>query len=431
MKKNHVGSFTKPAPHLYPHQWSWDSAFVAIGWSNFDLETAYQEIETLLDAQWSDGRIPHIVFNPEEQNYFPGPEVWNCQNLTELAPKHVKTTGLIQPPVHSFAAKILWERTKSSGKESQYRDRIEAIFEKLLSWHRYLAKFRDPENTGLISIYHPWESGTDNSPRWDEVMASLKPDEVPAFERRDTKFVTDISERPTDEEYVKYIWLVESMKKLSYDDLKLSKEHPFLIKDALMSGIFALATKALSTLGERLGKSDDVLSELKSTEKKTTEGLLQLSFDESSSLSLDLDMRNERKRINVSTCAGLSTILLPDLDKAMAETSCKQIMGENFAHHKELKFAVIPSTTPHTPGYKENSYWRGPTWPVLNWLFWYAINMHGFEKEAAALRQANIDLLAEENACFGEYLNAITGKQLGSADQSWTAAVLIEWLSNS
>ena len=31
LKLNDLGGWTKAAPRLYPHQWSWDSAFVAIG----------------------------------------------------------------------------------------------------------------------------------------------------------------------------------------------------------------------------------------------------------------------------------------------------------------------------------------------------------------------------------------------------------------
>ena len=52
------------APRLYPHQWSWDSAFIAIGLAHIDAERALRELETLFAAQWADGRVPHIVFNP-------------------------------------------------------------------------------------------------------------------------------------------------------------------------------------------------------------------------------------------------------------------------------------------------------------------------------------------------------------------------------
>ncbi|MBA3472306.1 MAG: hypothetical protein H0T57_03610 [Rubrobacter sp.] len=31
LRKNDMGGWTKAAPELYPHQWSWDSAFIALG----------------------------------------------------------------------------------------------------------------------------------------------------------------------------------------------------------------------------------------------------------------------------------------------------------------------------------------------------------------------------------------------------------------
>ena len=33
---NWTGEYTKPGPRLYPHQWSWGSALIAIGYSHFD-----------------------------------------------------------------------------------------------------------------------------------------------------------------------------------------------------------------------------------------------------------------------------------------------------------------------------------------------------------------------------------------------------------
>ena len=62
LRKNDLGRSTKPAPQLYPHQWSWDSAFIAIGLAHTNPDRALLELETLFDAQWKDGRVPHIVF---------------------------------------------------------------------------------------------------------------------------------------------------------------------------------------------------------------------------------------------------------------------------------------------------------------------------------------------------------------------------------
>ncbi len=65
LEDNWTGRFTKPAPSLYPHQWNWDSGFIAIGKSYYDTSQARQEIETLFEAQWSNGMVPQIVFDPD------------------------------------------------------------------------------------------------------------------------------------------------------------------------------------------------------------------------------------------------------------------------------------------------------------------------------------------------------------------------------
>src|SRR5258708_25026959 len=52
---NDAGSWTKASPVLYPHQWSWGSAFIAIGWAHLDVRRAMIELEQLFAAQWATG----------------------------------------------------------------------------------------------------------------------------------------------------------------------------------------------------------------------------------------------------------------------------------------------------------------------------------------------------------------------------------------
>jgi hypothetical protein len=61
---NWTGEYTMPGPRLYPHQWSWDSAFIAIGYSRYDQERATRELGHLFEAQWKNGLLPQLVFNP-------------------------------------------------------------------------------------------------------------------------------------------------------------------------------------------------------------------------------------------------------------------------------------------------------------------------------------------------------------------------------
>src|SRR5688500_5419386 len=63
LRSNDTGIFTKPGPHQYPHQWNWDSALIALGFSHFDLPRAQSEIRALLSGQWKDGMLPHVVYH--------------------------------------------------------------------------------------------------------------------------------------------------------------------------------------------------------------------------------------------------------------------------------------------------------------------------------------------------------------------------------
>ena len=72
-----------------------------------DNRRATDELETLFRGQWSTGKVPHIVFNPEAppKSYFPDAERWNSSDLYEDAPAGPRTSGLCQPPVHAIAVR--------------------------------------------------------------------------------------------------------------------------------------------------------------------------------------------------------------------------------------------------------------------------------------------------------------------------------------
>ncbi len=165
LRENDMGEWTRASPTLYPHQWSWDSAFIAIGLAHFDAGRAAREIRTLLEYQWKHGKIPHIVFNPEAppESYFPGPEHWaSAADSPDAPPGTALTSGLCQPPVHTIAASHILRVAEARGEGvAETREFLGEVYPKLLAWHRYLATARDPEESGLVTIYHPWESGTD------------------------------------------------------------------------------------------------------------------------------------------------------------------------------------------------------------------------------------------------------------------------------
>jgi glycogen debranching enzyme len=64
----------------------------------------------------------------------------------------------------------------------------------------------------------------------------------------------------------------------------------------------------------------------------------------------------------------------------------------------------------------------------MNWLFWWSLERSGEQKRAARLKDCALGQLSDGR--FGEYYEPFTGEALGSDDQSWTAAVALDWLAD-
>ena len=150
LKTNRRKGYTLPTNNkLYPAQWNWDSAFISIGYSYFNLEYAIKELETLLKGQWKNGMIPHILFHEKDDSYFPNHKTWKCGNS-------VSSSGITQPPIVATALKLIITRNKLNKNQKK---RVILLIKKLKKYHDWFYKYRDPKNTGLVSIIHPWESG--------------------------------------------------------------------------------------------------------------------------------------------------------------------------------------------------------------------------------------------------------------------------------
>ena len=80
LDNNRIDGWTMPSNQLYPHLWNWDSGFISRGYLHYNPEKAYIELQSLFKGQWSDGFLPHIIFNPDYTHHFPGPDYWKAYN---------------------------------------------------------------------------------------------------------------------------------------------------------------------------------------------------------------------------------------------------------------------------------------------------------------------------------------------------------------
>ena len=423
LRRNDLGTMTTAAPSLYPHQWSWDAAFVAIGLARLDVARAVTELRSLLAAQWSTGMIPHIRFSPHADAYFPGPDRWGTDDVA-ARPAGIRTSGICQPPVHAIAVRHVLDR----GRERGGADRVTAeafaaeSLDALLAWHRWLAAARDPDGAGLVEIHHSWESGFDNSPRWDAPYARITPGPVPPFARRDTHHVASAAERPTDVEYTRYLWLVEQLKAVGYDEARALETIDFRVRDVFFSAVLAAAAEVLGGIADDLGRPDDAADQL-AVAARFRAGVAS-TVDPATGLARDYDVR-AGAWMGPMTVAGFAPLVAGG-DQALLAAQRALLRGPDWMAHPALRHALPTSTSPASPDFRPRTYWRGPVWPFLNLLLGWACARDGAFALHDELRTASLEQLAD--LTFAEYYEPVTGAPLGSHDQAWTAAAALEWL---
>jgi glucosylglycerate hydrolase len=225
------------------------------------------------------------------------------------------------------------------------------------------------------------------------------------------------------------LWLVHLLKRAKYSDPLIQQDFPFQIRDVLMSAIFAAANESLAEVAKPLDRPASEIEELHSLRDRFNKGVVR-AWDRQLALALDWDAVTTEP-VRVQTCAGLAPLILPEVSGDLRDRVVSRLTGSGFAGADGLAYTVVPSTAPHSAGFNARSYWRGPSWPIANWLLWRGLLRHGFEREAAALRAANLALLEQPQAEFAEYFDPYTAEPLGSREQSWTAAMAIDWLAHT
>ena len=421
---NWRGSFTVPALRQYPYQWSWDSAFIAVGYSRFDQHRAEEELRALFAAQWSDGRVPHIVFHEADAAapYFPGPAFWQIERSPHAPASH-HSTGIVQPPVHATAVLHTYRHAPDQPRALAY---VSELFPKLCAWHDFLYRERDPHGEGLVYICHPWESGQDNSPLWDPVLTrmALRPEQIPPYQRADTRAV-DPAERPLDADYDCYIFLVDFFRQRNYDEGRIYREGcPFLVQDVLFNTLLCRAEQDMAELAELIGADPEPF---KARAARTASAIDAKLWDESRRLYVDYDLA-ARMPVPVPALAGFTPLFAGIPDAARAERMLAYLGSPAFGLSTGEERSGFPASSydRFAPDYSPRRYWRGPVWIQMNWLLMHGLQAYGYDEHASALRSAIIDLPRVGD--FREYFNPETGAGYGAEVFSWTAALLIDVL---
>jgi hypothetical protein len=421
LDRNWTGRCTLPSRGLYPHQWSWDAAFIAIGRAWDEQERAQRELESLFAAQWTNGMVPHIVFDPDvaSDDYFPGPNFWQSDRAKWHPASH-RTSGITQPPLHSRAALEVYKRARDRREALAF---LERLYPKLAAQDDWLAANRDPDDRGLASIVHPWESGTDNSPLWDRDLEEMviPPGALPEFNRRDLAHA-DPADRPTQSAYDRFVYLVITFRESGYDDHAMVNG-PFLIEDPLFNSIWCWSAHALAEIAKLLGEDPTPHEKLAD---RVHAGMLKHLWDPEEERFHAYDLR-EHRQVRKQTVATLLPLLDPDLPSDVAGALIKKLESPHFlARDRRVDHFRVPSYDLRSPDFDRRRYWRGPVWANINWLLYQSLLEHGHPTVADDIADSTLRLA--QRSGFREYFDPFIGTGYGGRDFSWTAALAIDLL---
>jgi glycogen debranching enzyme len=267
--------------------WHWDSCFHAIAWCHLDPARARAELRTVLRSGRADGFLPHTVFWDARAGWRRAP-FYATRGL--LGDWHTETVG---PPLLAFA----WEIVADASAQDDPGFRTEALH--ALGVHLdWLARERDSDGDGLLTIVLPDESGLDDSPKYVPVFGRLTHD------------------RPG------YWLLVERGRRAGWDSRTIIARHDHHVEDVWFNVAYALSLHAMARLsGEATWTA---------RARRVEAALLERCWDEGAGLFFDLAGHAERP-VRVSTWSALSPLALDGLPRTCGAGSSRSTCSTSAA----------------------------------------------------------------------------------------------------
>ncbi len=421
LEANNKGLYTSPSSVLYPHQWLWDSCFIAIGLRHYDVDRAKTEILSLLQGQWHNGMLPNMIFSTSN-SYARDRNIWQS-SINPNSPDDIATSGITQPPLLAEAIVRIGQKLNKAERRAWYKQTYPA----LLAYHQWLYTDRDPHNEGLVLQIHPWETGLDNTPpwmhemhdhqlaMWIRVVKWLRIGPLFKFFRRDTQHIPSDQRMDT----IDALGLYSTQRRLrrkGYDIDRVLRHSLFAVEDVSFNAIFIRANQHLRDIAAELKEA--VPDELQERMAKTETALEQL-WDQYSGQYYARDFVTHHL-IKDSTVA----TLLPLYSGCISADRAKHLVRLLENQHVFGTDFPLPSTPPNSAWFNPVKYWQGPSWVNINWLVIDGLERMGYADHAEALRLSTIDMI--EQSGFYEYFNPLSGEPAGIADFSWTAALYLD-----
>jgi hypothetical protein len=396
-----------------------------MGLARTDPARAAGELRALLRGQWSNGLVPHMIFSPDVPDVG-SRRIWQSTRHPE-APRDVHTSCITQPPLLAVAA---W-RVGQALDPAERQAFLAEVLPKLVAYHRWLYRERDPHGRGLVTLIHPWECGLDTTPPWMlelrrlpqpwwmRVVTGLRLTRAVRFVRRDTRYVP-AAERVSEDDGLHMLVLAHRAKRAGFRLDRLPPRRSVQIEDVAFNALLVVSNRALRDIATELGRSID--DELGARCAATERAFDELWDDGAGQYFSRNAITGEL--IEVPTVATFLPLWAGVGSPAQRERLLALLQDE-------ARFwppSPVPSVPLDAPEFDPNRYWKGPTWVNVNWAVIQGLRALGEGDLAAELQARTLDLVARAGTC--EYFSPIDGEGLGAEDFSWTAALTLDLLAD-
>jgi mannosylglycerate hydrolase MGH1-like protein len=360
---------TYPNLLTYPHQWLWDSCFAAICWDAVGRpENGLRELTNVLASQFDDGFVPHIRYAGRGSGRGPRSDV----------------SSYTQPPIFAHTARVL---SASTTVPEALLTRIE----RALDW-LWTAR-RTPD--GLLFVVHPWETGVDDSPRWDTWAADF------------LGFA----------DWTAVEWTRASFTRL--DEYLVDQTIFNADGQAVGSRVFQCAPAAFNALSAHAAREYAALTGDAAWAQRATElaaVMDELMWNAETGLWSDVPIIGGGEDRHVPTLDGVLPALVT-ADAAKAARAVDQLASpQRFA----APFGVAVVARDH-PACDPAGYWRGGAWMQMNYLA--RLTAARWDRTDIVDDIAAVSIAAIERTRFAEYWNIETGQGLGAIPLTWSALV--------
>jgi glycogen debranching enzyme len=370
--------FTCPSPTAYHWQWLWDSCFhaIALRWNEPDF--AKGEILSLLSGQWEDGRIPNMVHVGKN---------WRMDGIIHNTGRD--TSGITQPPIIADAAMRVYRVAPDKGF-------LEKAYGPLVKYYAWLETKREPNRDGLIEIYHPWESGIDNSPRWDSIF------HIRRFHRK----LFDLTKGR----------IMLRFTGVKYDNEGMKRVSPYLAQGIDMNCYYYANLKSMAAMARELGKPADA-EDFDRRAQKTADAVLRRMWSEEYRMFGDLIGKDEKMSV-VPTIFSFMPMWAGLVDEERAKVMVSQITDAK----RFWPDYPVPTTDMRHKMFDPEGYWRGTVWINTNWFMIEGLARYGYTDLAQDLKERTLRMV--DKGGIREYYNPLTGEGLGAKSFGWSTLVI-------